>query len=135
MFDTCRAKYNDIFFTIFRVVFGLFFLLHGLMKFGVLGGPSMVGTPIVLAAAIVETLGGLLILLGLWTSIAAFISSGQMAVAYFMGHAMSGTWYNPLANGGELAVLFCFAFLYLAFAGSGKYSLDATLCKTPAAKK
>jgi putative oxidoreductase len=70
-----------------------------------------------------ELIGGLLILLGLFTRPAAFIVSGQMAVAYFMGHFTPSAFW-PMQNGGELAVLYCFAFLYLAVAGGGPWSMD-----------
>jgi putative oxidoreductase len=73
--------------------------------------------------------GGGLIALGLFTRIAAFVCSGQMAVAYFMAHAPQGFW--PALNGGEAAILFCFVFLYLVFAGGGIWSLDALVRKRP----
>ncbi len=69
----------------------------------------------------------LLILLGLFTSWAAFIASGMMAVTYWWKHAFNGQFWNPLSNGGEAAVLFCFAFLYLWLRGAGTYSLDEKL--------
>jgi putative oxidoreductase len=73
-----------------------------------------------LAAGMIEFFGGLLIALGVFTSIAALIASGEMAVAYFMGHAPHGFW--PIRNHGELAVLFCFVFLYIASRGDGTWS-------------
>lgn len=75
-----------------------------------------------IAAGWIELLAGLLIALGLFAGIAAFIASGEMAVAYFMAHAPSGFW--PVVNKGEMAVLYCFAFLYIAAHGSGRWSLD-----------
>jgi putative oxidoreductase len=107
---------------------GLLFLQHGLSKFFGFPGPqpqtfalmSLVG----LAAAI-EVVGGVLVAVGLYTRIAAFIMSGEMAVAYFMAHAPRGFFpYQSSGNGGELAVLYCFIFLYLAAAGGGAWSLD-----------
>ncbi len=74
-------------------------------------------------AGIIELVGGLLIALGLFASYAAFIASGEMAYAYFTQHAPRGTW--PILNGGELAVLYCFLFLYIAATGSGVWSVDA----------
>jgi putative oxidoreductase len=76
-----------------------------------------------LAAGIIELVGGGLVLLGLWAATAAFIASGQMAVAYFTAHASAGFW--PIVNKGELAALYCFAFLYVASRGSGTLSVDA----------
>ncbi len=78
-------------------------------------------------AAVLEAFGGLLILVGLFTSIVAFIVCGEMAVAYFMMHFPRGFW--PIQNGGELAVLYCFIFLYLSAAGSGRWSLDQMMRK------
>jgi putative oxidoreductase len=73
----------------------------------------------------IEFLGGAFIALGLWTGYAAFIASGQMATAYFMMHAPGGFW--PIENKGELAVLYCFVFLYIASRGSGSLSIDALI--------
>jgi putative oxidoreductase len=74
-------------------------------------------------AGIIEFIGGIMIAIGLFTSPVAFIASGEMAVAYFQQHAPRGFW--PIQNGGELAVLYCFIFLYFAAAGSGRLSIDA----------
>ena len=87
----------------------------------------MTSNPMMLAAGIIEFGGGLLIALGLFASWAAFIASGQMAVAYFMVHAKGGFW--PIINKGELAVVYCFLFLYIAARGSGPYSVDAAMRK------
>jgi putative oxidoreductase len=112
-----------------RIITALLFIEHGLMK--LVGFPAAVpGLPtplpaILLAAAVIEIVGGALIAVGLFTRVAAFICSGQMAVAYFMFHAPQGLW--PAVNQGEPAILFCFVFLYLAFAGAGAWSLDAYL--------
>ena len=75
------------------------------------------------AAGIIEVVGGTLIAIGLFTSPVAFIASGEMAFAYFMAHAPRGFW--PIMNGGELAVLYCFLFLYFAAVGSGRWSVDS----------
>jgi putative oxidoreductase len=114
--------------SILRIMAGLLFLEHGLSKFFgfpvpfPLPGPL---PPLLMAAGAIELVAGALIAVGLFTRLAAFVASGEMAVAYFMQHAPKGFW--PLANGGEGAILFCFAFLYLVFAGPGPWSLDALL--------
>ena len=82
-----------------------------------------------MAAAWIEVVGGGLIALGLFTRAAAFVCSGQMAAAYFMAHAPQGFW--PALNGGEAAILYCFVFLYLVFAGPGIWSIDALVRKRP----
>ncbi len=106
-----------------RVVAGFLFLCHGAQKlFGAFGGPSMLHVPLMLAAGIIEFGGGILIVLGLFTRFAAFIASGEMAVAYFHQHAKHG--FFPIVNKGELAVVFCFLFLYIACHGAGKFGID-----------
>ena len=113
--------------SILRIVAALLFLEHGLSKvFGFpTPGPSLHG--LLILAAILETVGSLLLLAGVYTRIVAFILSGQMAVAYFMAHAPRG--FFPLGNGGQGAILFCFIFLYLAFAGGGPWSVDRAVLK------
>jgi len=119
--------------SLLRIIAGFGFCLHGFQKiFGVLGGAGGSGQPaqfltLIWVAGILELVGGLLILVGLFTSPAAFILSGQMAVAYFMAHAPKGFW--PVQNGGELAMLYSFLFLYLFAAGGGPWSLDRVLFK------
>jgi putative oxidoreductase len=81
-------------------------------------------------AGVLETFGGLLILIGLFTRPAAFVLCGFMAVAYFMAHASQGNALLPLLNQGEAAVLYCFIFLYLVFAGAGAWSVDAARART-----
>ena len=113
--------------SVLRIVAGFLFLLHGTQKLFAIP-PSASGRTVELAsrlgaAGVIETVGGLLILLGLFTRPAAFICSGEMAFAYFLAHAPRGP--LPLGNGGEVPVLFCFIFLYLAAAGAGPWSLDA----------
>ena len=115
-----------------RVVAGLLFLEHGGMKiFDWFGGvPAQFGGHPAMwsqtwIGGVLEFYGGLAILLGLGTRLVAFILSGEMAVAYFQFHQPGGAW--PVQNHGEPAVLFCFIFLYLAFAGPGPWSLDAML--------
>ncbi|MCY4601447.1 MAG: DoxX family protein [Acidobacteria bacterium] len=112
-----------------RIVAGYCFMLHGLQKmFGLFGGQQVEIASLLGLAGIIETVGGALIIVGLFTKPVAFIASGQMAVAYFIGHvAREGQFFLPLVNRGESAVLFCFLFLYLASAGPGAWSLDARL--------
>jgi putative oxidoreductase len=112
-----------------RIIIALLFVEHGLMKLvafpaAVPGLPSPLPT-ILVAAAVIEVVGGALVAVGLFTRIAAFICSGEMAAAYFMFHAPKSFW--PAVNGGDAAILFCFVFLYLVFAGAGAWSVDAYL--------
>ena len=111
-----------------RIVAGVLFFQHGAQKiFGILGAEQSVelGSRLGLAG-IIEMVTGALIALGLFTPIAAFIASGEMAVAFFIAHVPRGSIW-PLVNGGEPAVLFCFLFLYLASRDSGDWSLDRIL--------
>jgi len=125
---TYLGKYSEYAFALMRIVAGLLFALHGAQKlFGVLGGSKVPLVSLYGAAGVIEFFGGLLIALGLLGSWAAFVASGEMAVAYFMGHFPKGFW--PLQNGGELAALYCFVFLYIAARGSGIWSVDATLSR------
>jgi putative oxidoreductase len=108
-----------------RIVTGLLFICPGGMKlFGWFGGmPGGVRlSPLLIAAGVIEVFGGALIVIGLFTRPVAFIASGEMAVAYFMGHFPKGFW--PILNQGQPAVLFCFIFLFLAASGPGPFSLD-----------
>ena len=126
--DRFLGRHAERIYTLLRVVAGLLFACHGAQKlFGALGGTAMTSNPMMLVAGIIEFGGGLLIALGFLTSWAAFLASGQMAVAYFMVHAKGGFW--PIINKGELAVVYCFLFLYIAARGSGPYSVDAAMRK------
>ncbi|MDP8914418.1 MAG: DoxX family protein [Pseudomonadota bacterium] len=120
------SRYSPHFLALLRVFAGLLFLAHGLVKlFGFPAGAQPGQVPLfglMGAGAIIELVTGTLIVLGLFTRPAAFIAAGQMAVAYWMFHAPSG--FYPILNGGELAILYCFVFLYLAAAGPGAFSLD-----------
>lgn len=117
------AKYTESIYAILRIVAGLLFACHGAQKlFGALGGQQVTGNAFMMLAGIIEFFGGLLIAVGLFAGIAAFIASGQMAVAYFKVHAPNGFW--PIQNQGELAMLYCFLFLYIAARGSGAFSMD-----------
>jgi len=111
-----------------RIVAGLLFIEHGTMKlFNFPPSDHSVGfqMSVMGLAGVLETFGGLLILLGLFTRPVAFILSGQMAVAYWMAHAPQSPY--PAVNMGDAAVLFCFVFLYLVFAGPGALSLDGVI--------
>jgi putative oxidoreductase len=120
------AKLSEYVFGIARAVIGLLFACHGAQKlFGVLGGQRVWGNPLLLAAGILEFFGGLLIALGLFARPVAFLLSGEMAVGYFRGHAPHG--FFPIVNHGELAVLYCFIYLYIATRGAGPLSLDAAV--------
>ena len=112
-------------FAIFRLVTGLLFACHGSQKlFGWPPGDHGGGPlpPLITLAAMIELVGGLLIAIGFFTGIVAILTSGEMAAAYFMAHAPHGP--IPIVNKGELAVLYCFVFLYLTFAGGGPWALD-----------
>ncbi len=116
--------------SVLRIVAGFTFTLHGLQKFGAFGGMhghrAAVFT-LIWFAAVLETIGGPLLILGLFTRPVAFILAGEMAVAYFRGHAPHSLW--PVVNGGELAVLYCFIFLYIVAAGAGPISVDHLMGK------
>ena len=117
--------------SVMRLVTGLLFLEHGTGK--LLGFPpcdhaapalfSLIGVQ-----GVLELVGGFLILIGLFTRPVAFILAGDMAVAYFMAHAPKS--FFPTINGGQLAILFCFVFLYLVFAGGGMWSADEQLARS-----
>ena len=117
-------RHSDRIYALMRIVVPLIYLCHGAQKlFGVLGGHLVwSGSPLFIAAGLIEMSCGPLMLLGLFTRPAAFIASGEMAVAYFLMHLPHGPW--PILNHGELPVTFCFVFLYIAARGSGIWSLD-----------
>jgi putative oxidoreductase len=122
-------KYQDTVYCIMRLIAGLLFASHGGQK--ILGfPPGGHGAPedmLGMLGAWIELAGGLLVALGFLTRVAAFIASGEMAVAYFMMHAKGG--FFPIVNHGEAAVFYCFVFLFIFFYGSGRLSLDAMLFK------
>jgi putative oxidoreductase len=114
--------------SVLRIVAGLLFVEHGTMKFFNFPPSDMFAGGVELVslmglAGLLELVGGALVALGLFTRPVAFILSGEMAAAYFMAHAPSS--FFPAINEGEAAILFCFAFLYLACAGAGPWSVDA----------
>ena len=110
-------------YAVLRVVSGLLFAVHGAQKLlGVLGGQQVPIMSQFGLAGVIELVGGLMIAAGIFASLAAFVASGEMAVAYFQAHAPKALW--PVQNGGELAVLFCFVFLYVAARGNGTWSVQ-----------
>ena len=126
-FDKMLAKWQPAALSLLRFISGLLFLQYGLGKllkwppvpmFAKVELFSLYG-----AAGTIELIGGILLVLGLFTRPVAFIAAGEMAVAYFYSHAPRG--FFPILNRGDLAILFCFVFLYLACAGGGPYSIDA----------
>ncbi|MGE5236577.1 MAG: DoxX family protein [Acidobacteriota bacterium] len=120
------APYQDHAYALLRIVAGLLFACHGAQKlFGLFGAQGPMTAPLMLTAGVVEFFGGLAIALGLRVSVAAFIASGEMAVAYFMVHARRAL--LPIQNGGELAVVYAFLYLFMATRGSGAWSLDRLL--------
>ena len=111
--------------SVLRIMTAFLFMAHGgqkLFHFPPSAHPMAHLPPLMLVAGILEFFGGLLLLLGVFTRPVAFLLAGEMAVAYFMGHAPHGFW--PVSNMGELAVIYCFVFLYLATAGGGPWSLE-----------
>jgi putative oxidoreductase len=133
-------KHQATLLSLLRIIAGFLFFIHGTQKlFGFPADPNAPGPAHATVqlmslfglAGCIETFGGALICLGLFTQFAAFIASGEMMVAYFKVHNPRN--FFPIINRGEVVVLFCFVFLYLAFAGGGPYGLDAVLRKqTPA---
>lgn len=122
------GRFEPYIYAILRIVVGFLFLLHGTQKlfgFPPSGKPGGSLNAMMTAAGVIELVAGLLILIGLFASIAAFIASGMMAVAYFMVHQPQGA--LPIQNNGETAVLFCFIFLYIAARGSGIWSVDSMM--------
>jgi putative oxidoreductase len=113
--------------SVLRIVVGLLFIEHGTSKlFGFPQMPNSEGLAlfsVIGLSAILEFVGGLLLTVGLFTRVTAFVLSGEMAVAYFVAHAPKG--FFPLLNHGEPAILYCFVFLYLAAAGGGPWSIDS----------
>ncbi len=120
------SRLTEITFALVRFVLGLLYACHGAQKLlGMFGGRLMSGSPLILTAGVIELGCGTLIAVGLLTRVAAFLASGEMALAYFKMHAPRGFW--PIVNKGELAVAFCFAFLFIAAHGAGAYSLGRAI--------
>ncbi|HEX8282639.1 MAG TPA: DoxX family protein [Pyrinomonadaceae bacterium] len=131
--DSFYLKWGPRLLSVLRIVAGFLLMQHGMQKLLGLPAPMPGGTVPLLSlfglAGALELVGGLLILLGLFTRPVAFILSGELATAYFMAHAPRGFW--PLLNQGELPALYSFVFLYLAVAGGGAWSLDSLLRRSP----
>jgi putative oxidoreductase len=131
--DQMLSKYQPIALGLFRFITGLLLFQYGvakILKFPVLPYFANI-PPLITTAGAIELVGGALLMLGLFTTPVAFILSGEMAFAYFLGHMFKTgePVFHPLLNGGTAAILFCFACLYLATAGGGPYSLDARMGK------
>lgn len=127
------ARFTPQILSILRIMAALLLLQHGLMKFfGFPAAPPSGFPPAMFSlywfAGLIEIVGGVLLLIGLFSRWTAFILSGQLAFAYFLGHA--GQNFYPILNRGEAAILFCFVFLYLAAAGPGPWSVDAARAKS-----
>ena len=115
-------RYSPIAYSLMRIVAGFLYACHGAQKlFGVLGGQAELHDPEGLLAGLIEFFGGSLISVGIFTRVAAFVASGEMAVAYFKAHAPRGFW--PILNRGELAALLCFVFLFISSQGDGSWSV------------
>jgi putative oxidoreductase len=127
--DSSLAGWTPRMLSVLRIVTGFLLMAHGAQKlFGFLAPPGMPAATLgslMWVAGVLEFFGGLLFLIGLFTRPVAFILSGLLAVAYFTAHAPGGFW--PLQNKGELAVLYCFVFLYFAAAGGGEWAVDRIL--------
>ncbi|TGY50559.1 DoxX family protein [Rodentibacter caecimuris] len=123
-------KFRPYVLALLRIVVAYMFILYGTAKFwefpiSMTGGNGAVTDPLMIVGGVIEIVGGILVLLGLFTRAAAFILSGQMAYAYFFMHvAGKGNLFFPIANGGELALLYSVVFFYFVFAGAGALSLD-----------
>ena len=122
--------HSDKFYAVLRIVSGLLFACHGAQKLFGWFPTERAAQPVELMslmglAGVIELACGVLIAIGLVAGPAAFVASGQMAAAYFMAHFKQGFW--PIQNGGELAVLYCFLFLYIAMRGAGPWSVDSLI--------
>ncbi len=129
--SSVTSRYEGQAYALFRIVAGFLFLWHGVQK--LFGWPPMPpGVPafIIYVAGPIELVGGVLIMIGLFTRPVAFLASGLMAAAYWMGHGTNAA--LPIVNQGELAALYCFAFLFVAAHGAGVWSVDAARAGGPA---
>jgi len=130
VFEPSSWQWNRRMLGVLRIVVGLLFLTHGTQKLlglppsPIMHFPAAVGTQL-WTAGLIETIGAVAIILGVFTRVVAFALCGEMAYAYFTQHFPRGP--IPLLNGGELAVLYCFIYLYLVFAGAGAFSIDALI--------
>lgn len=121
------SAFNSRAYALLRIVTGFLFLWHGVQKLFGFPEPMPPGVPmfIIYGAGPIELIGGLLVMLGLFTRGAGFIASGQMAAAYWIAHGTNGL--LPLQNKGELAVLYCFVFLFISTQGGGIWSIDSLI--------
>ncbi len=124
--DSALAAWQPRILSVLRIVAGLLLLQYGLVK--LFGFPMAFPKPVppfslIWFAAVLEAIGGALLIVGLCSRWVAFVLAGLMAFAYFIGHAPRG--FYPIQNGGDLAILYCFVFFYLFFAGPGPWSVDA----------
>ena len=119
------SSFNSQCYALLRIVVGFLFLWHGAQKLFGFPAPMPAGVPafIIYIAGPIELIGGALVMIGLFTRQAAFLASGLMAVAYWMAHGMKAL--LPIQNGGDLAVLYCFVFLFVSTQGGGFWSVDA----------
>lgn len=140
--DGFLGRYSTYIYAILRIVSGFLFMWHGWQKLiGLVpqqqvppGSPAPGGiSPLMAIGGTIELVGGIMIMIGLFAGIAAFIASGMMAVAYFMSHFATAA-FLPIVNRGELAVLYCFLFLYVASRGSGVWSIDSIFRSGPLSK-
>ena len=124
-----RNRFVDPVYCLMRLIVGLLFASHGgQIIFGMFGGMQTGGSILLQVAGWILLFGGIMIAIGLLTRLAAFISSGFMAVAYFMAHAPNG--FFPIVTKGELSVFYCWVFLFVVVYGPGRWSLDALLFKS-----
>ncbi|MBI5656341.1 MAG: DoxX family protein [Geobacter sp.] len=119
------SQYSSHCYALMRIVVGFLFMWHGIQKLFAFPTAMPAGVPafIIYGAGPIELIGGILIMIGLFTHWAAFVTSGQMAFAYWIGHGTTAV--LPIQNNGELAVLYCFTFLFIAAHGGGIWSVDA----------
>ena len=123
--DSFRAEWSPRLLSVIRIIAGLMFMQHGLAKYFGFPAPFPVAVQaasLLGVAGVIEIVAGALIAVGLFARLAAFIASGEMAIAYFMFHFPKG--FFPLANGGALAIFYCFFFLYIALQVPGPWSID-----------
>ncbi|WP_426959292.1 DoxX family protein [Muricoccus radiodurans] len=129
MFDSLAVTWAPRLLSVLRIVAAIIFMLHGTQKILGFPAPPGSGLPAMMTiywwAGMLELVGGALLLVGLLTRPVAFILAGEMAFAYFMGHAPRN--FYPVLNGGDASILYCFVFLYISAAGPGPWSLDAAM--------
>lgn len=125
---TVLEKWSPYGLSLLRVVAALLFMQHGMQKlFGFPGAAPPTMSTLLLAQGVIEVVGGLALLVGFYARPVAFILSGDMAVAYFLAHFPRA--FFPALNGGDAAILYCFVFFYIIFAGAGPVSIDSQLMK------